>query len=47
MKSMNTPHEKSFLSILVRIEPRSHFISRLSMMVRVNAALNRTVVESD
>ena len=29
------------------IEPRSHFISGLSMIVRVNIALNRTVVESD
>ena len=29
-------------------EPRSHFISRLSMIVRVNVVLNRTdVVDSD
>ena len=27
-----------------RFEPRSHFKSRLSMIVRVNAVLNRTVV---
>ena len=27
-----------------RFEPRSHFISRLSMIVRVNVVLNRTVV---
>ena len=27
--------------------PRSHFISRLSMIVRVNVVLNGTVVESD
>ena len=29
-------------------EPRSHFMSRLSMIVRVNVVLNRTaVVDSD
>ena len=28
-------------------EPRSHFMSRLSLIVRVNAVLNRTVVDSD
>ena len=27
-----------------RFEPRSHFKSRLSLIVRVNVALNRTVV---
>ena len=27
-----------------RFEPRSHFISRLSMIIRVNVVLNRTVV---
>ena len=27
-----------------RFEPRSHFISILSMIVRVNVVLNRTVV---
>ena len=27
-----------------RLEPRSHFKSRLSLIVRVNVALNRTVV---
>ena len=27
-----------------RFEPKSHFISRLSMIVRVNVVLNRTVV---
>ena len=30
-----------------RFEPRSHFKSRLSMIVRVNVVLNRTVVDSD
>ena len=30
-----------------RFEPRSHSISRLSMIVRVNLALNKTVVDSD
>ena len=29
-----------------RFEPRSHFISRLSMIVRLNVVLNRTVVNS-
>ena len=27
-----------------RFEPRSHFISRIGMIVRVNVVLNRTVV---
>ena len=27
-----------------RFEPRSHFISRLSLIVRVNVVLNRAVV---
>ena len=30
-----------------RFEPRSHFKSRLSLIVRVNVVLNRTVVDSD
>ena len=30
-----------------RFEPRSHFKSRLSLIVRVNIVLNRTVVDSD
>ena len=30
-----------------RFEPRSHLISRLSMIVRVNFVLNRTVVDSN
>ena len=30
-----------------RVEPGSHFISKLSMIIRVNIALNRTVVDSD
>ena len=31
-----------------RFEPRSHFISRLSMIVQVNLVLNRTIfVDSD
>ena len=29
------------------LKPRSHFIGRLSMIVRVNVVLNRTVVDSD
>ena len=32
------------LSICERFEPRSHFKSRLSLIVRVNVVLNRTVV---
>ena len=30
-----------------RFEPRSHFISKWSMIVRVNLVLNRTVVDSN
>ena len=30
--------------VLERFEPRSHFIRRLSLIVRVNVVLNRTVV---
>ena len=30
-----------------RFEPRSHFKSRLSLVVPVNEVLNRTVVDSD
>ena len=30
-----------------RCEAKSHFISRLSMIVRVNIVMNRTVVDSD
>ena len=30
-----------------RFEPRSHFKSRLSLIVRVNVVLNRTVVVAD
>ena len=30
-----------------RCEARSHFMSRLSMIVQVNVVLNRTVVDSD
>ena len=30
-----------------RFEPRSHFISKLSMIVWVNVVLNRIVVDSD
>ena len=29
---------------LGKVEPRSHFKSRLSLIVRVNVVLNRTVV---
>ena len=32
------------LSLCERFEPRSHFKSRLSLIVRVNVVLNRTVV---
>ena len=32
---------------LWKVEPRSHFISRLSVIVRVNEVLNRTVVDGD
>ena len=34
----------SFLLVCERFEPRSHFRSRLSLIVRVNVVLNRTVV---
>ena len=30
-----------------RFEPKSHFKSRLSLIIRVNLVLNRTVVDSD
>ena len=30
-----------------RFEPRIHFKTRLSLIVRVNVVLNRTVVDSD
>ena len=33
-----------FLQNCERFEPRSHFKSRLSLIVRVNVVLNRTVV---
>ena len=33
-----------FIFICERFEPRSHFKSRLSLIVRVNVVLNRTVV---
>ena len=39
-----------FLQLLIsceRFEPRSHFKSSLSLIVRVNEVLNRTVVDSD
>ena len=42
----------SYLEIVVilffceRFEPRSHFKSRLSLIVRVNVVLSRTVVDS-
>ena len=35
---------KRYMYNCERFEPRSHFISRLSMIVRVNVVLNRTVV---
>ena len=35
---------KHCLILLWKFEPRSHFISRLSMIVRVDVVLNRTVV---
>ena len=34
----------NFTFICERCEPRSHFISSLSMIVRVNIVMNRTVV---
>ena len=34
----------SSLLVKLRFEPRSHFKSRLSLIVRVNVVLNRTVV---
>jgi len=34
----------NLFNLCERLEPRSHFISRLSMIVRVNVVLNRTVV---
>ena len=36
--------EKMILIKLTRFEPRSHFKSRLSLIVQVNIVLNRTVV---
>ena len=43
---IHTSHSccKHFLFKTERFEPRSHFISRLSMIVCVNVVLNRTVV---
>ena len=32
------------IKICERLEPRSHFKSRLSLIIQVNVALNRTVV---
>ena len=32
------------MEIFERFEPRSHFISRLSLIFRVNVVLNRTVL---
>ena len=45
-KMVHTSHSccKHFLFKTERFEPRSHFISRLSMIVCVNVVLNRTVV---
>ena len=34
----------TFKILCERFEPRNHFISRLSLIVRVNVDLNRTVV---
>ena len=36
--------EKEAINHCERFEPRSHFKSRLSLIVRVNVVLNRTVV---
>ena len=33
--------------ICERFEPRVHFVSRLSMIVRINVVLNRTVADSN
>ena len=38
------PYERGVFIKLRRIEPRSHFINRLSMIVRVNVVLNRAFV---
>ena len=35
---------KHLFTFCERFEPRSHFKSRLSLIVRVNVVLNRTVV---
>ena len=49
-RSVLFEHKKDTLSLLKlidycqRFEPRSHFKSRLSLIVRVNVVLNRTVV---
>ena len=47
-----TRNERCWLKIRLKVycerfEPRSHFKSRLSLIVRVNVVLNRTVVDSD
>ena len=38
------PEHESILYDCERFEPRSHFKSRLSLIVQVNVDLNRTVV---
>ena len=34
-------------SLKLNFEPRSYFVSRLSMIVRVNVVLNRSVIDND
>ena len=42
----NANNQVQFFLIFIceRFEPRSHFKSRLSLIIRVNVVLNRTVV---
>ena len=45
MSQSNNPN--TYLSLILyceKFKPRSHFKSRLSLIVRVNVVLNRTVV---
>jgi len=43
-KLITPDYERQQSSFCKRFQPRSHFINRLSMIVRVNVVLNRTVV---
>ena len=44
MKSTCNKELNVYTKYCERFEPRSHFKSRLSLIVRVNVVLNRTVV---